>query len=120
VGIIQEVLEKSPADQKALDLKNRISGTLIDYQESARDWFFENRIDITSKWPEMVVVFNEIDTLIDFLGFDKRLTELDKRKRTLLAAVCDVSLKRIDLENFGKTIKSYANPSAGTSYSLLR
>ncbi len=94
---ISEVLNINAKNEKALNLKKKISETLTDYKSSVTSWLLEKELDEDSK--SIRNVFSKLYNLADFLDFGKIIT-LNQEETRLLIHLCNVSTSRISIDQF--------------------
>lgn len=109
VNRISEVLNINAKNEKALNLKKKVSETLTDYKSSVISWLLENELDDDCR--PIRKIFSELHNLAAELDFDK-ITKLEKRKKTLLANLCLVSKGKLVKNQFIDICKVYYSSSS--------
>jgi len=104
VNRISEVLNINAKNEKALNIKKKVSDTLTDYKGSVISWLLDNELDDDCR--PIRNIFSELHNLAAELDFDK-ITKLEKRKKTLLVNLCLVSKEKLVKNQFIDICKVY-------------
>jgi hypothetical protein len=114
VGDIPKVLKIDEKNPEALAIKNEIGQKLSELEKSLGNWWLDNQHDVKREIKRQTVartpkVFSVLDNLVYDLSFDE-IAALDKRKESLFVALCKVSERKTNINQFIKICIHYDNP----------
>lgn len=96
VELVHGVLDLSPTNQRAVNIRDQVDEYLRVYVIPVQGWVFENKIDVE---PHVPNTYQDLETLTRVLNFDA-VSTLSKRRKTLLAFLCEVSTERREKDTF--------------------
>lgn len=108
---VRSVLDENNDSLSALELREIIQRTLSDYKNLVMNWIVENELELK---PKFSTVFGEFEKLYLCLDFEE-IGKLDKRGKTQLSNLCQVSRGEMDMNLFIDKCRAWNNPISSRS-----